>query len=358
MTDYLTRLAHRALSAAPAVRPRLPSVYEPGVGLEGSDAAARERPGRTTPLPSGRSTPRASAATEDTAPAARASESGRPDLAPEASPTTFQAANVPAPNPVTPPPAPTPPFAGNVATSASLPPGAVRSSRFAEPDAGLSPATGTAQRAASPAGPGNQETVTQPDLSRSTAAAGYTGEASVRAPSALTGSVAAAAVASSATSPTRAPAAPNTSPVEQNEGFAVVPTSTESSPGGPALNAAGTRSPPAARGDLAASTPQTVDAPRLIEPRAVRRPKASAAELEPARPQVRPNAFPVREEARVPESATSSAMQSKSPDIHVTIGRVEIRARMVQPARAPGSQPTRPGLSLEAYLQGRNGAAR
>jgi hypothetical protein len=65
----------------------------------------------------------------------------------------------------------------------------------------------------------------------------------------------------------------------------------------------------------------------------------------------------IRDRARAESTFINSLGSSKAPTIHVTIGRVEVRA--ILPAVQPTQSPARsaPKLSLHAYLRSRNGGA-
>jgi hypothetical protein len=112
-----------------------------------------------------------------------------------------------------------------------------------------------------------------------------------------------------------------------------------------------TREPdrPPVRDRIATESVRHAERPRPETTSPAPQPRERVARLEAAfTPQVsRPIAAPDIERPAVPES----------PTIHVTIGRVEIRAAVPAPAvRKAQSRP--PGMSLEQYLKQRRGAAR
>jgi len=84
----------------------------------------------------------------------------------------------------------------------------------------------------------------------------------------------------------------------------------------------------------------------LTPPQEVMTIKPSAQKLEP-RSELRPPLV-------VPQVESLRALQPPAapPAVHVTIGRVEVRA-MPQPARAPAARPAGPRMSLDDYLQSR-----
>lgn len=105
-----------------------------------------------------------------------------------------------------------------------------------------------------------------------------------------------------------------------------------------------------------------------------RRPAPSVMQEPKTRPGARPSIRPETRKAGRQEAAESSlhvqggtaqapgvqrSHDRAAPDattIHVTIGRVEVRATPGQPARPTVSKPAQPSLSLEAYLRQRDGA--
>jgi hypothetical protein len=67
----------------------------------------------------------------------------------------------------------------------------------------------------------------------------------------------------------------------------------------------------------------------------------------------------VQPEISIKEVSPMSPKESESPEVHVTIGRVEVRAVMEQPVLPPQPPPPpTPVLSLDEYLQMRDGGER
>lgn len=87
-----------------------------------------------------------------------------------------------------------------------------------------------------------------------------------------------------------------------------------------------------------------------------RRPAETPARRPPLPPATRPEAAPTRAERRqatVP--APAAAEQERAPDVHVSIGHIEVRAP-AEPPRAPRPAPATPALSLRDYLRSRDRA--
>lgn len=82
------------------------------------------------------------------------------------------------------------------------------------------------------------------------------------------------------------------------------------------------------------------------------REEAMESDRSPASPDLRPEASPLRG-ARVAATRSASKAPREAPTIHVTIGRIEVRAVSPMPPTAPppAARPRRPAIDLQAYLR-------
>lgn len=355
MTDYLTRLAQRAVTAAPAVRPRLPSAYEAGAG------------------------PHPSAVRTDGAPADLAAIQPEP-LARTADPLDEHAA---APVPASPldagservarPSSPgyltSPPGSAEAATPRT---GSIRASP-------RSPAASGVRRSESAAAPASSLQAATPAaraISRLTES--EEDQVPPRRPGSGDGerpelpSDAAAMTGHRDAAEGALPAGPHAPladriAVHSSRGVAGLPRDAENLVLPPAtprsltsdqpVQPAKTRHDPAQSGDQDRPLMRPWPDRRFVEPTEIRPRARSHSAVETGRLQADASAVTA---ARSRESGNALAPEEPvvQRDVHVTIGRVEIRARLAPtpPARRPRT--AAPGLSLESYLQRPNGAAR
>jgi hypothetical protein len=108
--------------------------------------------------------------------------------------------------------------------------------------------------------------------------------------------------------------------------------------------------------------PVRLEEPRIVAP--IARETAPTLALQSAAPLVVPAAAPspaatpmlATPQVTLPEPAPA---QPQLPDVHISIGRVEVRAAAAPPRPAQREAPARSEtLSLDAYLSRRNGSAR
>ncbi|HET9212938.1 MAG TPA: hypothetical protein VFR03_21205 [Thermoanaerobaculia bacterium] len=297
MSDFLGRLAARALGQVPPVRPRLPSRFEPAAGLveevvEASPVSAPPRLSRPSPRPVGERREDLGARLGE--PAVPASEARRaPDLA---SPAVAPLRGEPSlPNPSLP---------------ASPPPGGREGLKTAPGSAavgaGLVPARQHRERGQAP--PLQQPPAEVSLFSRQ--AGGRLGEEGRGDEGQRTGSADAASFAIPA---------PPTEPA-----FRIDETVLPAASPGPRIE-------PSAEPALPAHRP--------LVPRAALRQEPPPAAL--ASPSSRAEAGP-------------AAAAAPEPTIRVTIGRIEVRSAAPAPPAAPAPRPAAPRLSLEEYLRRRN----
>jgi hypothetical protein len=62
--------------------------------------------------------------------------------------------------------------------------------------------------------------------------------------------------------------------------------------------------------------------------------------------------------APIRESVRQAPAKPEPPEIHISIGRIEVRATVGAPAPAPSRRPKEPLLGLDDYLKSRNGVNR
>jgi hypothetical protein len=88
-----------------------------------------------------------------------------------------------------------------------------------------------------------------------------------------------------------------------------------------------------------------------------RAPDETPARRPPQPPAARPEPAPTRAERRQATAPAPAAPgHERAPDVHVSIGRIEVRAP-AEPPRAPRAAPAAPALSLRDYLRSRDRAA-
>lgn len=117
--------------------------------------------------------------------------------------------------------------------------------------------------------------------------------------------------------------------------------------------------PPAASANPPANRFQPLQppAPRPRPGQLAPQPAAAAPPVVRAPPVPLPATPVAAKPARVRHSADSQP-NAVAPAIHVTIGRVEVRAVQAPPAAPRAARPAAPRLSLEEYLQPRSGGTR
>jgi hypothetical protein len=100
------------------------------------------------------------------------------------------------------------------------------------------------------------------------------------------------------------------------------------------------------------ATPQQGEATSAADPRSARTPPAGPG-------QMWPQAAAQREWAASPEQPLVAREQPAPPTIHVSIGRIEVRAVTAPaPQQQRPAAPAPPKLSLDEYLRAQNGAKR
>ena len=299
MSDFLTRLADRALGRAAPIDPLIRSRYASGQELEAYDEVATPRGGRA---PQGRrEAVRALVATESTKPPGPAAVRGaRATARYQSPPAIIPAVDGPRARPGAAPPqaaAASPPAAPAL-------PGATVPLRTAAPLPIVAPLPDTAPR---------------PDAVPRTPAR-------------------------------RTPGVDDRRPPQRPQSQAAPPGD---EPGGrPAPPAAADVSSAAAPAATAAETPAVLGNARSAARAESRRAEllgASARATQTVRETLAPTAALERSRAIRP------VVSEEQPPVHVTIGRVEVRAPAAAPPPAAAPTPTRPALSLDDYLRTRGG---
>ncbi len=323
MSDYLTNLVTRSFTATPVIQPRVPSLFEPTAEetfnrVQTPAPAAEEAPSPASPAP----LPPLASWPLSIEPASPAAAGSFPPLAP---PTNLRPR----------PPGPSPAAAASAARSASEASSAVRSPAsmpvIAEAPSPAAAAPG--QLPAPPPRPVAPMSPGQPPSRPSPAVAAL----------AATSPAAASIVIPLASAAAVPPPNRLQNDIEPTSGANGL-TNIEDKSGGPAEVAGYHPSRPAA------------DA-HTIQPVA---PPPGAAK--PARKFPAPVVRAVPREPAPPDSLEPSGAPRHhipappAPAIHVTIGRVEVRA--VPPPAPKVAQPARPKLSLDEYLAQRAGGSR